>query len=248
VGLRTLKDPLVAVVAVIVLAGLVGALQLRHPEDRKPPKPAKPYASRAATLPPAVDVIEEPDGFEPTRDVIPGKLRLPSGRLAIDGFFAGETTPLRQRMAPGAYPFHVTEAKPVGGGGVGGGVALATLVVSRRPTVRWESAGGIGVDGGVAAFSSAEGASDLGSDDPDSSLDRQLDFYDVMDAHGGGVALAKVDDDTNIAVFHTGLGDGGYGIYVGLDAAGEPTQFVVDCGLIHFDWPEPEDPAKAGPP
>jgi hypothetical protein len=151
---------------------------------------------------------------------MPGKLELPSGRLAIDGFFTGETTPLRQRVAPGAYPFHVTEAKPVDGS----------------------------VGGGVAAFSSAEGANDLGSDDPDSSLDRQLDFYDVMDAHGGSVGLEKVDDDTNTAVFHTGLGDGGYGIYVGLDAAGKPTQFVVDCGLIHFDWPAPEDPARSGPP
>ena len=144
--MRTLRDPLFAVVALVVLAGLVGALQLRHPEERKPPKPAKPYPSRAATLPPAVDVIEEPDGFEATRDVMPGELELPSGRLAIDGFFVGETTPLRQRVPPGAYPFHVTEAKPAGGS-VGGGVALATLVVSQRPTVRWKPAGGIGVDG-----------------------------------------------------------------------------------------------------
>ena len=47
-----------------MLAGLVSALQLRHPEERKPPKPAKPYPSPAATLPPAVDMIEKPDGFE----------------------------------------------------------------------------------------------------------------------------------------------------------------------------------------
>lgn len=237
-----LRDPLVALAAVVVLAGLLGALQQwRQPEERKPPKPAKPYPSRAATLPPAVDVIDEPEGFEATRDVMPGRLELPSGRLAIDGFFVGDTKPLPRRVAPGAYPFHITEAKPVRGGG-GDRVALATLVVSERPTVRWQPAGGIGVDGGVAAFSSAEGASNLGSDDADSSLDRQLDTYDVMDAHGGGVGLTNVSDKTNIAVFQTGLGDGGYGIYVGLDDAGAPTRFVLDCGLIHFDWPEPEGP------
>jgi len=244
--MRTLRDPLVAVVAVVVLAVLLGALQLRPPEERKPPKPARPYPSRAATLPPAVGVIDEPDGFVATRDVVPGKLKLPSGRLAIDGFFTADTKPLRQRVAPGSYPFHVTEAKPVDGG-AGRRVALATLVVGERPTVRWQPAGGIGVDGGVAAFSSAEGARDLGFDDPDSSLDRQLGFYDVMTAHRTGVGLAEVDDDTNIAVFETGLGDGGYGIYVGFDAVGRPTQFVLDCGLIHFDWPKPEAQAEAGP-
>jgi uncharacterized protein DUF4241 len=244
--MRTLKDPLTAVVAVVVLAALLGALQLRPPEQRKPPKPAKPYPGRAATLPPAVDVIDEPHGFVATRDVVPGELKLPSGRLAIDAYFSGDTRPLRQRVAPGSYPFHVTEAKPVDGS-VGGGVALATLVVSERPTVRWEPAGGIGVDGGEAAFSSAGGARDLGTDMPDSALDRQQDFDDVMTAHRASVGLAKVGDHTNIAVFETGLGDGGYGIYVGLDAAGEPTQFVLDCGLIHFDWPKPEAQAKAGP-
>jgi hypothetical protein len=247
-----MRNPLVPLLAVVVLAGLVAAADIafdapvRHEHER--PKPGKPHPTRAATLPPGIRVIDEPDGFEATRDVLPGSLRLPSGRVAIDGYFTSETEPLAQRAAPGVYPFHVTKARPVHGPG-GAAVALATLVVSERPTVRWRPAVVIGVDGGIAAFSSAEGADEIAGLLPGRSHRweaRYQDFFDVMDATWP-VGIAEVDDETNLAIFSTGLGDGGYGIYVGLDADGRPTQFVLDCGLIHLDWPKSPGPAKASP-
>ena len=61
-----------------------------------------------------------------------------------------------------------------------------------------------------------------------------------MDAHEGHVTLADIDDDTNLMQFSTGLGDGGYAIYAGLDAEQRPTRLVVDCGLLHLDWPAPD--------
>jgi hypothetical protein len=40
-------------------------------------------------------------------------------------------------------------------------------------------------------------------------------------------------------MFTTGYGDGGYGVYVGLDKDGKPTQFVIDFAIVHLDWPVP---------
>jgi hypothetical protein len=242
------RSPLAVLAAVVVLAGLVSAAQLRGDTVpvHKPPKPAPPYPTGPATLPPGVPVIPEPKGFVATRDVLPGRLRLPSGRIALDAYFTEDSKPLARRAPPGSYPVHVTEARPVSGPG-GDGVALATVVVSDNPTVRWEPAASIGVDGGVAAFTSGEGAERIASLQGDDWEERYEAFYDVMTAHRSSIGLAKVDDDTNLAIFSTGLGDGGYSAYTGLDADGQPTQFVLDCGLLHLDWPvdRPHATAKA---
>jgi hypothetical protein len=43
----------------------------------------------------------------------------------------------------------------------------------------------------------------------------------------------------------TGAGDGGYNLYVGLDAAGHPTRYVLDLELLHLDWPKPPKKEQA---
>jgi hypothetical protein len=57
------------------------------------------------------------------------------------------------------------------------------------------------------------------------------------EAHDGHVTLVDIDDDANLMQFSTGIGDGGYDVYAGLDAEQRPTRLVVDCGLLHLDWP-----------
>ena len=102
------------------------------------PRPADrvlPYPEAPADLPPGIGVIPEPAGYKATHDVLAGALQLPSGRLAVDSVFDERTPVVDERARPGAHPFRVTLAKPVGGSVEG--VALATLVVSDRPTVRW---------------------------------------------------------------------------------------------------------------
>jgi hypothetical protein len=114
------------------------------------------FRSRPATLPSGVRLIGQASDWKPTRDVIAGRLTLPSGRVIADGFPRGQSQPLEYRVAPGAYPVHVTLAHR--GRQRFEEVALATLVVSGHRPVRWRRIGGIGVDGGVGAFTSLEGA------------------------------------------------------------------------------------------
>jgi hypothetical protein len=46
-----------------------------------------------------------------------------------------------------------------------------------------------------------------------------------------------VGDGTDLALFTTGYGDGDYGVYVGLDAEGKPTRYVMDFAIVHLGWP-----------
>ena len=126
-------------------------------------------------------------------------------------------------------------------------VSLATLVVSDREPVRWRRIGGIGVDGGVGAFTSLEGAR---------ALDRMMrgsnwDYYNEqasqsLAAHEWHVTALDIDDELNQMMFSTGAGDGGYPLLAGLDAAGRPARFVLDFFLIHLAWPGRPAPGPPG--
>src|SRR5919108_2007552 len=163
-----------AIVAVIALAGLTVAVRGGGEERRpllgdadgprlsttapqaRPAVPSLKLASRRATLPRGVRLVEQESDWRPVRDAIAGRLALPSGRIVSDGFPNGQSEPLDYDVPPGRYPVYVTLARPEHKNF--DGVALATLVVSHTQPVRWRRIGGIGVDGGVAAFTSVEGA------------------------------------------------------------------------------------------
>jgi hypothetical protein len=122
-------------------------------------------------------------------------------------------------------------------GSVEGG-ALATLVASDRPTVRWRSVLTVGVEGSTAMFSSEEGARiRAGSPPKDSAAGYDADG----DALAARLHVAERDlgHGANLMTFDTGAGDGGYNLYVGLDADGRPTRYVLDLELLHLDWPKP---------
>jgi hypothetical protein len=201
-----------------------------------------PYPQAPAELPPGIGVIPEPAGYKATHDVLAGALRLPSGRLAVDSVFDERTPVVDERARPGAHPFRVTLAKPVDGSVEG--VALATLVVSDRPTVRWRYVLPVGVEGSTAMFSSAEGARIRAAAPPEDSAAE----YDAdVDALAARLHVAERDlgKGTNLMTFETGAGDGGYNLYAGLDAAGHPTRYVLDLELLHLDWPKPPKKEKA---
>jgi hypothetical protein len=207
------------------------AVSLPRETDRRPDSTQRP-----GTLPPGRRTIFEPDGFDLAEDVLAGELKLPSGRIVVSEFFT-EEEPLPIRVRPGAYPAFVTLAHAHGDDERR--VALATLVLSDRPTVRWRKAGGIAVDGGSGSFGSKEVASTFGR----LALERSGRWdelweliWDAQDAQGH-VTNYDVDSRLNLIHFSTGLGDGGYPIYVGYDAKGEPTRVVLDCLLLHLDWP-----------
>ncbi len=117
-------------------------------------------------------------------------------------------------------------------------VAFATLVVSDSTTVRWQPTGVIAVDGGTTTFTSAEGASRLvtaaesgtGSESQDSA-------WDSLAAHDYLGTESAIEGSINLVMTSSGVGDGGYQVFVGYDSAGQPTRVVVDFVLVHLDWP-----------
>jgi hypothetical protein len=87
-------------------------------------------------------------------------------------------------------------------------------------------------------FSSEEGARIRAAALPEDSAAE----YDAdVDAVAARLHVADRDlgQGTNLMTFETGAGDGGYNLYVGLDADGRPTRYVLDLELLHLDWPKP---------
>ena len=120
-------------------------------------------------------------------------------------------------------------------------VAYATIVVSDAPTVRWMKLGGIAVDGGSTSFVSAEGRDaliDLFEAD-EVAWDRfwSQDVWDSHVAHDYLATELPIAGELNLAHFSSGIGDGGYPVFIGYDAADRPTRVVVDFYLVHLDWP-----------
>ena len=202
-------------------------------EDR-----TRSFATRRATLPSGVRLRRLSRDWLPTRDVIAGRLVLPSGRIVLDGYPSENSHVIARGVAPGAYPAYVTLARPQRGGKPVERVALATLVVSSRPPVRWRRIGGVGVDGGVAAFTSREGARVLGGvaySDPDSDYFERS--FDSLTAHDYTVTELPIGERLNQVLFSTGAGDGGYPLLAGFDKRGRPVRFVADFLLMHLRWP-----------
>jgi hypothetical protein len=221
-----------AVVARARADGSGVTVRLPGPADR-----IRTFRTRPATLPRGVRVVRGARTWRPTRDVIARRLALPSGRVTTDGFPGRQSPLIEYRVAPGAYPVYVTLARL--GRHNFDSVALATLVVSDHKPVRWRRIGGIGVDGGVAAFTSMEGARALdrimsAASTPDGYYER---VFDSLTAHDHHVTEAAIDGELNQVMFSTGSGDGGYPLLVGLDAEGRPARFVLDFLLIHLAWP-----------
>jgi hypothetical protein len=204
---------------------------LPGPADR-----ARPFASHTASLPPGVRVIPDARAAKPTRDVVPGRIKLPTGRLVVDsdGFLNPDTI-VEPRVAPGSYPVRITLARFRRGGGEI--PALASLYVSNREIARWKWAGGIGTDGATGGFTSAEGAA---------AYRRFRDYgeawsrnaFDSQAAHDWQTTrILPLGKATNAVLFSTGASDGGYPLYVGLDAHGRAVAFVLDFHLIRLAWP-----------
>jgi uncharacterized protein DUF4241 len=197
------------------------------------------FARRLATLPPGIAVIPEPGTPVLTDDVIAGRLSLPSGQLVADAYLGADAKPLPDRAAPGAYPVFVTVARHPDSRF--DEVAFATVAVSDSPTVSWARRATIAVDGGTAAFTSAEGLDSLtrlgatgtGGNDV---LDRA---FDSLTAHDGVITELPIEGGLDLAMFTSGYGDGGYDVYVGLDRDGKPTRFVIDFAIVHLGWPAP---------
>ena len=198
---------------------------------------ARTWARRPATLPPGIGLVAEAKGWRPTADVVAAPIRLPSGRIVV-GEYPLDTQPLPARAESGTYPVFATLARYPHD--KFDSVALATLVLSRHPTVLWRNPTAIAVDGGTTTITSAEGAAFLRnlfhrSEPRWEQLSDEA--FDSLTAHDYQVTEFSLGHGLNLAQFSSGIGDGRYPVFVGFDASGHPTRVVVDFLLLHLKWP-----------
>lgn len=192
----------------------------------------------------------------PTNRVVDlGELVVPSGALyCCDPFLSHEVGPLERWVPPGRYRVQVCVAPT---GEWGPRVAMARLVLSERRAVAWQEASfrhhGVRssrfrVDAGLACFMDAS-TRDLLVEAVDACHDAGPDanYYNDMLAaefrrnadptrpyHAGDWALHAplAGDERNVALFASGLGDGYYRAWWGLDDAGIAVALVVDFELL----------------
>jgi hypothetical protein len=202
-----------------------------------PPDRIRSFERRPATLPPGISVIPEPGDPMLSDDLIADRLALPSGRVVADASLAGGVEPISWSAAPGTYRVHVTLVRYPDGPAET--VAFASLVVSDAPTVTWQPAFGIAVDGGAAAFTSAEASDALGA----MIAGRESDWMalqevvsDSLIAHDDLITEYQIGNGLDLVEFSSGFGDGQYEVRVGLDASGRPTRYVIDFGVLHLAW------------
>ena len=193
------------------------------------------FPRTAGSLPPGIAALPDSD-YDLSEDLRIGTVLLPSGRVVV-GEYLFDAESLGFQVASGAYPAHATLARYKEQDF--DSVAFATLVLSDTPTVRWEEATDIAVDGGTTTITSVEGRDELRRvfDDDPASPDLDMEIFDSMVAHDYLGTNWKLTPETNLVRVSSGIGDGGYPVYVGYDAAGNPTRVVVDFLLLHLAWP-----------
>lgn len=190
-----------------------------------------------------------------TRIVELGSLAVPSGHIyCCDPFLSSEVGPLETAVSPGDYAVQMCSMlRPEWGWRV----ALARLVFSTHRVVQWreavyvmngERSSEFRVDAGLACFMDASTRDLLVR--TVSALHVQgerANYYDDVLApefkknadpanpsHAGDWAMhaPMAGHRGNVALFASGLGDGLYRAYWGLDVAGNPAMLVADFDLL----------------
>ena len=193
------------------------------------------FPRHPGTIPPAAALAADPETYVLGEDMWVGPLLLPSGRIVIGDELLNERT-FHLRVAPGDYDVIATVAKPRGDGRER--VALATVVLSRAPTARWQREGGVRVGVGSVIVNSPEGVAVLQRvvEDRPSFWPTVRDGIDVsLVAHDLLGANFALGNNQNLVEFGSAPG-GPYPILVGYDAAGRPTRIVVDFRLLPIRW------------
>lgn len=172
-----------------------------------------------------------------------GELPIASGALALGDGFTGlsSTSPPEGVIPVGSYPVDVALARYLDEGSFEAGderIAAARVRFSNEPVARWVvSEVGAGVDSGTCGF--ADG--DIGEVWPPASESEDDDVLAELDAArlGPSANAKRYERDGHVVfVFSSGVGDGLYDGYWGLDARGNPAAFCLDFDLLVRDVTE----------
>lgn len=194
----------------------------------------------------------------PLRRVSVGMLHLSSGQVyCCDPFLSHEVDALTLRVPAGSYEvdLHIANFPDWGER-----VALARLRLSRKPVTTWQEAtflaegkllSSFRVDAGLACFMDrcaaitlTQAVGDFYRARPDGNY-----YTDLLDAEfkrnaerpgtSGDWAMHNPvqGNPDNVAMFASGLGDGFYSAWWGLDERGQPAMLVADFGLLSAEGP-----------
>jgi hypothetical protein len=183
------------------------------------------------------DLIEY--GDIPLSAIEVGRISLPTGRvIAADPFFSAGSPAIAAPIAPGTYPVRIALGTLPDWGQR---VLAARLDVLPGAAVSWRRSGsGFAVDAGLACFMSLEACeafeqviADFREQHPDGNY--YTEVLGKVLGHGcppGKWALHRFGEGHEMAVFASGLGDGGYEVLAGEDAAGRVVSLLIDFGMI----------------
>ncbi|WAJ28679.1 DUF4241 domain-containing protein [Antarcticirhabdus aurantiaca] len=180
------------------------------------------------------------------------QLACPTGRIvACDPLVGlGDHPPLARSVPTGRHPVRVYIDLD---NDWGERVGLAELRLSETPVARWQIAltdesiipemvgdmiSGYGVDAGTGCFCD-EAAQKALADHEDARMNAGETSYGETTLLDAALAMEPAADhrfafadDLNVALFHSGFGDGYYASYWGFDASGEPARLVTSFGVF----------------
>lgn len=191
--------------------------------------------------------VTPPDGPITLSRIEIGKLGVPSGRIvACDPFICDRIEAFSRRVPTGKFPVQLAVARLSQDDER---VAFARILFADRPAERWEMAlrpgqtlrdlqpgyiHGYGVDTGTGAFMDAATLAPYLAATADEAATMRL--VDVLNAAPVGTRawLLRPYGQANVAMFSSGLGDGFYASYFGLDSAGRVVALVTDFGVVEW--------------
>lgn len=157
-----------------------------------------------------------------------GTLNVTTGILVVGdlAYSVSTLSPVGQRVPPGNYPAEVAVAFRRN--------AALRVRFSDQKVVNWHPAdlgedGGhvIGVDAGNAAVMDVSALLTLNTRDKE----RKFETYTYAPARPRSLMLSLIAENDAVVV-DSGWGDGGYPVYWGIDASGQPAVLLVDFRLL----------------
>ncbi len=217
----------------------------------------KQAALRPVMVPAALPAgaISHSRDYVASQDLYVGDLVLPSGKVMVgDPVSSDSMLTFDLGLKPGHYPIHVVTGRPRYLGEDWARAAWETLTLSNEPVTHWQPAIPVGhtatelkpgetfqwgTDGGTGGFSSPEAMKVM-----DASLMKDGDqalYYSLGESEESNSWLwgfLTVDSNTGANVFacESGFGDGGYPVYLGLDANDRPAVLLSDFSVLQVEY------------
>lgn len=168
-----------------------------------------------------------------------GELDVPTGSLVMcDPLVFPEDRPFQRTIAPGRYRVDVAVIDIEPGHQR---IAALRLVVGDGTPSSYEDAGDFGVDAGVGCVMDVAAQNVLVAEMERFEHDRNGNYYDDVLAkelepdRDWTLHYPVANRRENVAIVHSGWGDGIYGCYWVLDATGAPLWLVADFDVRRTD-------------